>query len=359
MPGDYGYANARLRAMKSWLLTRADYEALLTRSGVDDLVTSLTDTAYGEEIESAMLHYAGVRCITEALRRNVARTFQKIHRFFEGGEPQRLVEILLGRWDLHNVKTVIRGQAVQTPSSQILEAVVPAGQLDNVALESLAQQPGLQAAVDLMMTQRLPLAHIVSAALRVYDGRENLPAVEVAIDRGYYAQVMAHLENGSDNVEMVRDMVQAEIDVPNLTTLFRLRRSRPPGESLADELPAWLIDAGALSERRWAQLAQATSTDDLVAALEGTRYQDPVQQGIAGGVPPTGMLGVQRTLERWLTHRGIAHLRGDPLSIAIAIGYIWSKTAEVTNLRVITYGLAEQLPKEIIRQDLTLTNREL
>lgn len=350
MPGDYGYANARLRAMKSRLLTRADYEALLARSGVDALVTSLTDTAYGDEIESAMLHCVGVHCITEALRRNVASTFQKVQGFMEEGEPRRLVEILLGRWDLHNVKTVIRGQAVQTPSSQMLEAVVPAGRLDNVALESLAQQPDLQAAVDLMMTQRLPLAHIVSVALREYDGRENLPAVEVAIDRGYYAQVMAHLQNGSENVRKVRNQMQAEIDVTNLSTLFRLRRGRPRGQSLADELPAWLIDAGALGKRHWTSLVQATATDDLISALEGTPYQDPVQQGIS-----KGMLGVQRALERWLIHHGIAHLRGDPLSIAIAIGYIWAKTAEVSNLRVIAYGLAERLPKDIIRQDLILS----
>jgi V/A-type H+-transporting ATPase subunit C len=349
MAGDYGYANARLRAMKSRLLTRADYEALLTRFGIDDLVTSLTDTAYGEEIESAMLHYRGVHCITEAVRRNVAGTFQKIQGFFEEGEPRRLVEILLGRWDLHNVKTVIRGQSAQTPSSQILQAVVPAGRLDNVALDSLAQQPGLQAAVDLMMTQRLPFAHIVSAALRVYDGRESLPAVELAIDRGYYVQVMARLQDESDDVTMVRKVMEAEIDVTNLTTLFRLRRSRPPGEPLVDELSAWLIDAGSLSELQWTRLARATSVDDLISALEGTPYQDPVEQGIAEGT-----LGVQRTLERWLIRRGIAHLRGDPLSIAIAIGYIWAKTVEVANLRVIAYGLAERRPKEIIRQDLIL-----
>jgi V/A-type H+-transporting ATPase subunit C len=357
MPGDYGYANARLRAMKSRLLTRADYEALLARPGVNDLIISFTDTVYGEDIESAMLHYSGVHCITEALRRNVARTFQRIRGFFEDGEPQRLVEILLGRWDLHNVKTVIRGQVVQAPSSQILEAIVPAGQLDTMALESLAQQPGLQAAVDLMMTQRLPLAHIVSAALRlgpgqalrVYDSREDLPALELAIDREYYAQVMAYLRDGSENVALVRDMVQAEIDMTNLTTLFRLRHGRPPGESLTHVLPAWLIEGGALSEGRWRRLAEVTSVDDLTSALEGTPYHGSVERGIA-----EGMLGAQRALEWWLARRGIAHLRGDPLSIAIAIGYTWAKTTEVINLRIIAYGLVERFAKDTIRQDLML-----
>ena len=48
------YGNARLRAMRSRLLSSADYARLMTTESVDGLVATLADTAYGPDLEAAL-----------------------------------------------------------------------------------------------------------------------------------------------------------------------------------------------------------------------------------------------------------------------------------------------------------------
>ena len=224
MPDDYGYANARLRAMWSRLLTTTEYEDLLALEDVEALISALTLTEYEEDIETAVLYASGVRCVVDALCQNTVRTFRRMRTFFETAEQQRLVSVLLSRWDLFNIKTIIRGQEARIPTAEILETVVPAGQLDEIALETLAGQPDLQATVDMMLTQRLPYAHPLAVAIHSYRGREDLAALELALERFHYRSNLTSLQGGSPNADLVRQVVETEIDTQNLSVFLRLWR---------------------------------------------------------------------------------------------------------------------------------------
>lgn len=346
MADDYGYANARLRAMWGRLLTTADYERLLARENVEAVIAVLSTTEYKEDVESAVLHATGVQCVAAALRLNTARTFQKVRGFFDAAEQQRLIQILLSRWDLFNLKTVIRGQIAQIPAADVLESVVPAGQLDMLALETLAKQPGLQAMAGLMLTQQLPYAHPLAIALHSYRGREDLAALELALTRYHYASILEALEGGSQHADLVRAMVDAEIDTLNLSVYLRLwRESQRTLEQMADS-KSWLIAGGTVGERRWKRLLVADSVDTIVKTLQATAYGRIVDGGLRNGATD-----IYRLLERHLTTQGVNMWYGDPLSISMAIGYMWAKVSEVTNLRLIAYAVAGELAREIVRME--------
>ena len=84
MPSGYGYGNARLRAMRSQLLTEADYRALLARANLEELITALADSPYQAEIEAVLVRMEGVRTLFEALRANLTHTLGQLRGFFEG-----------------------------------------------------------------------------------------------------------------------------------------------------------------------------------------------------------------------------------------------------------------------------------
>ena len=155
MPRGYGYGNARLRAMRSRLLTGRAYDALLDKATIEELINALAETPYREDVEAALVHTEGVRAVFEAVRANLTCTLRQIRRFYEA-RPLILVDLLFRRWDRHNLLAILRGQRQNAPTEQVLLTVVPVGQLDEVSLRELARQPGLRAVIDLMTTWRLP-----------------------------------------------------------------------------------------------------------------------------------------------------------------------------------------------------------
>ena len=93
MPHGYGYGNARLRAMRSRLFSRADYDDLLARADIEELISSLVKTPYQKDIETALIRVGKNRCVIEAVRLNFTRTLNQIRGFFEG-RPLALIDLL-------------------------------------------------------------------------------------------------------------------------------------------------------------------------------------------------------------------------------------------------------------------------
>ena len=103
---DYGYINARIRGMKSRLLDEPFFEKLMGEENIHSLMALLQGTEYGRPIEEARtLETSEISAIEEGIRRHLAETYSRIFGMV-GGAPKRLVGILLGRWDVYNIKTI-------------------------------------------------------------------------------------------------------------------------------------------------------------------------------------------------------------------------------------------------------------
>ncbi len=361
MPHGYGYGNARLRAKRSRLLTGADYNSLLAKTTVEELITALAETPYKENIEAALLRTEGVRCIYEAVRTHLVQTLLKIRHFFEG-EPQRLIDLLLRRWDRHNLLAILRGQSQEASAETVMSVIVPVGQLDPVALRELARQPGLRAALDLMTTWRLPYARVLRQ-LQARDGAlPDLDQLELALNRFHYASIMAALAGRDHNHRLVRSYFQVKIDLVNLATALRLvhlpnldllLRRRYQSE---DARPLLIEPGGYLSSDTLVRvIAEAGGIEAMVGALSTSRYGPALLAGWQRYQAGEGDLEVfERALERWQAERTVALFRHDPLSVAIPIAYIEAKQLEVVNLRLIAQGVAWGAKPEQIRPNLII-----
>ncbi len=218
--GDYDYANARLRALKSQLLTPSAYIELAALTRVDDLIARLAQSSYADEIRSALARFVGPRGVREACRLHLAGTYRRIRSFFDE-EGARLVEILLARWDLFNLKTILRGQETGARAEEILEALVPAGRLDESALQQLVRQADPRATVDLLRTWNVPYAPLAYRALSEFDSAREWSEFEATFDALFYQQLLSALAKGDENDELVKEFLTREIDAANLMTALR------------------------------------------------------------------------------------------------------------------------------------------
>jgi V/A-type H+-transporting ATPase subunit C len=361
MPTGYGYGNARLRAMHSRLLTKTDYDDLLARADIEELITTLTNTPYKEDIETALVWVGGVRCVFEALRTNLTRILWQIRSFFEG-PPQILIDLLLRRWDRHNLLTILRGQSQEASSEEVLSALVPVGQLDDVSLRELARQPGLRATLDLMTTWRLPYAHPLRQ-VRVRTGSTpDLDQLELALNRFHYTSLFEALGPGNGNKAILGDYLQSEVDLINIRTALRLVRSPElirlvlQRYHISNVRPLLIEPGGKIPINQIVELvAGANELEAVVHGLVGTRYGAAMQAGWQRyQAEKDGLAPLERALERWQVEYAIKMFTNRPLSIAVPIGYLSSKETEIANLRLIAQAVALNMNRERVWQHLII-----
>lgn len=361
MPHGYGYGNTRLRAMRSRFLTEADYSSLLAKTTVEELITGLTATPYKSDIEAALVRSMDVRCVDEALQTNLTRTLSRLREFYEG-QPRGLIDLLLYRWDRHNLLTLLRGQSQHVSPEEILPALVPVGRFDLGALRELARQPNLQAMVDLLATWRLPYAEVLHRVRAHTGDGAVLDQLELALNRSHYASIRAELKPRGRNDRIALDYFQTEIDLVNLGMVLYLAH-RPEIIPLlqrryqVDDIRSFLVEPGGhLPPRQLADLfAGGGSLEGVVRGLSGTRYRAALEAGWRRYQAGEGDLEViERELERYQAEEIKAMFGRDPLSLSIPIGYIGCKWLEITNLRLVAQAVALNLKRDEVRRDLIM-----
>ena len=359
MPSDFGYANARIRALKACLLGPQAYDALIAGASIEALLQMLVRAAYKEDIEAALVRYEGIQCLAYAVRRNLARTVGALRRFF-ADRPRELIELLVARWDLFNLIAILRGQARGVAAEEILGVLVPAGALTEPELRELVKQPTIQASSELMLTWRLPFAAPLAEALRV--SGSDLAGVESRLYQIRFRDPLSCL-GGDTNDDLVREMLETEIDVVNLSLLIRLSQlgkrtgATAPGSKSLD-LREMLIPGGSLPLNLLAELTEAAGLEAMIGRLADVPYGHALRGRLERYRQSGDATALERALEKLLALKGIRMFHQDPLTIGIAIGYLWAKTTEIANLRFIAQAKELGWQADTIRGELFWWGRE-
>jgi V/A-type H+-transporting ATPase subunit C len=345
---DYGYVNARIRGMKSRLLDRRTLDDMVFQPDLESLISSLEKTPYKEDIIEAKVLYQGVLCIEYALRKNFTKTFRKILDFAKNSEAERYIRIFLHRWDVQNIKTILRGKNVHVTNDEIMECLVPAGELDEVTLIELVKQPDVRAVIDLLATWGIAYAKPLTEKFHEYSEKGDLAVLECALDKYYFFESLETVQSPSYNTILIQNILATEIDVVNIKTVLRMVRDHVDIE----ESRKYLIEGGReLPLDTLNQLITLHSVEEVIKKLENTSYcflADVPESAIK-----TQKISVmEKALEKYLVRKGVSVFLGDPLSVASVIGYFWAKYNEITNLRIISRCKTVDLPDEQLKEEL-------
>jgi V/A-type H+-transporting ATPase subunit C len=345
---DYGYVNARIRGMKSRLLDRRTLDDMVFQPDLESLISSLEKTPYKEDIIEAKVLYQGVLCIEYALRKNFTKTFRKILDFAKNSEAERYIRIFLHRWDVQNIKTILRGKNVHVTNDEIMECLVPAGELDEVTLIELVKQPDVRAVIDLLATWGIAYAKPLTEKFHEYSEKGDLAVLECALDKYYFFESLETVQSPSYNTILIQNILATEIDVVNIKTVLRMVRDHVDIE----ESRKYLIEGGReLPLDTLNQLITLHSVEEVIKKLENTSYR--FLADVPESAIKTQKISVmEKALEKYLVRKGVSVFLGDPLSVASVIGYFWAKYNEITNLRIISRCKTVDLPDEQLKEEL-------
>lgn len=345
---DWGYINARMRGMKSHLLDKHALDNLVLQPDLESLIAELEKTPYKDDIIEARVQYSGVLCIEYALRKNFTRTFRKILKYVREDEAERFITIFLHRWDVQNIKTILRGKNIHITNEEILDCLVPAGELDEATLIELVRQPDVRAVIDMLATWRIVYAKPLTEEYPAFAKSGDLALLECALDEFYYAEALEQVKAPSYNNGLIRNILSLEIDVVNLRTILRMIRDHIDPE----EAKKFLISGGKeFNDRELDHLLTLHSIEEVVEELKTTPYRF-LSEIPAPAVRTQKISVIEKQLEKFLVQKGVGAFLGDPLSVASVIGYFWAKYNEITNIRIISRCKTADFSVEQLKEEL-------
>jgi V/A-type H+-transporting ATPase subunit C len=345
---DYGYCNARVRGMRSRLLSQAFFDQLIEARDMKAIIQMLANTEYGPDLEQTLLHGQTFSQVDEALKNNMVRMIRKVLGFVNG-EADLLVTTLLGRWDLFNIKTIIRGKHMHLTEEEISDSLIAAGQLRPVELRALTQAEDVRAVVDILSTWGLPYGVPLRDAMPRYVATGELSVLELALDRYYTGWAWERLKGYRQNYKLARDVLGVQTDATNLLSVFRLLKADVEGVEVSSFfLPGGLV----INERMFIELAGMSDIDEVLDRLRPTPYGKALGEASMAFLESNSVATLERVLEDYVMRKAIGSWHGDPLGAGVIISYLWAKENEVTNLRIIVKGNSVGMPADRMRREL-------
>jgi V/A-type H+-transporting ATPase subunit C len=340
---DFPYINARVRAMRSRLLPMARLEELLGTATMDAFLQGLATTPYGPDLQEALTRSQGLRAVDEALAHNLRQATRAILGFADGG-ARTLIQVILLRWDLANLRVIARGKHAGRPAEEIVAALLPAGTLGDVVLKEMAGYPDLTALAGTLETLDHPLAAAMARGVAAYTTNRDLMALELHLDRGYAEYGLQQTRGRAGDLTVLRSILQAEIDVANVKTAMKLAGA---GGLPEERRLAFYIAGGAVVTQPL--FLGLSSPQTRAAAWERLRVHGfPVKE------LPSDLVAFERELDLYIARKLRARYLGDPLGLDIVIGYLAMKSSEVANLRLIARGKLLGLPREAVRREMVV-----
>ncbi|WP_445474690.1 V-type ATP synthase subunit C [Methanococcoides methylutens] len=337
---NYAYVTARVRAMKSNLLPKETYPRLMNM-GVDEITRFIEESQYKQDVDELARVYDGVDLFEHALNRNLGVTFTKIINISEG-ELNYLISEYLRKYDIWSIKTILRGKYCNASLEEINDNLVAAGQLSYTFLSSLAEKESYESVIDALSgTDYYPI-------LKGYDGT-NLSAIENQLDKEYYNGMFQAIgKPGSNDRKLFSKFIRTEIDIKNLSTLFRLKKAGVSEDEIAD----LILDGGLHLSMKEIEKLLPLPFNEFINSLEKYPYWEDISGIVNAEMDSLVDLEAQLTRHSIRSAASFSHMY--PLSIVPIMDYVLNKKNEVNNLRIILRGKAANLDEEIIRNQLVI-----
>lgn len=333
MPSDFGYINARVRGLKAKLLGDEFYAAALGDSDFGAFMSSFSQTAYSREADEAQARYGSeLRAVDDALARNFYTTTRSLLNVADG-LPERLLQILLLRYDLGNLKTIARAKSAGRDPEEIEAGLLPAGELKPAVLETIAQASDLPAAAQVVAAAGHPLSGVFTRAVAKFSSDDDLYDLELTLDRAYYQFIAEAARKGGFPADF-RRYIKREIDATNIRTALKLRDA----EGVDSE--ALFIKGGKEVQRSVFDAFMGGDTQ----ALASTSFAEVGEAETLSGAEEA----VRESLDR---NARQLYFR-DPLGVGVVLHYLRLKENETARLRLLARGKFYGVPRNRLEQEL-------
>ncbi len=345
--GNYSYATARVKAKRSKLIPADAYPKLMLMD-MPQITQFMMDAGYRREVDELSGKYTGADLVEYALNRNLATSFQGVLKMTTGMLHESIGRYL-ARWDVNNIKTVLRGNLWNAPPSEIMESVVPAGAFDEEFFAALAQKESVEETLEGL--DGTPFHEALMEAYPEYRESRKLAVLETALEKSYYDALLESLGTGREADELLSRFIRSRIDLGNMETLFRMKYRGMD----AQQVRPYMLEGGEQTHGRMLREAmEATDMDGLLDACRRLSFYAAIKDAAIKAGAQGSLNPVAHELESIFLRISRDFSYRYPLSILPILDYMIRKENEVRNLRAIARGKEHGIEKTEIESMLLL-----
>lgn len=262
------------------------------------------------------------------------------------GTARDLLVYWVRRFELSNLKAIIRGKMTAQPVDTIRDQLISLGQFATLPIEDLLRTDDV--AELLRRLEETPYIDIARQARRVYEEQQQLFALDAAIDRRYLAGVSKRAKSvGPSGGEALRTLIGVSTDRINLSWLLRYRFAYhlSPAESYYLLVPAGYR----LSTTLLRELAQLGSIEEVVS-----HCPPAVRQLIDGLATATD---IDRALEQEIMRIAALTLHHTIFNLARAFAYLVLRMRDLNQIYAILKGKRLSIEPALISEATGLALR--
>jgi V/A-type H+-transporting ATPase subunit C len=339
----YAFINARIGAMRSYLLGPPQIRSMLEAPNLEDALSFLK-TTYGGEL--AKLTSPSLRDIENILTMSLVHDYEKLTKSVVG-LPRAFLEQYAKRLEIISLKTIIIMKLSKVKVEEYPWVLYRT--ITKETVDKLLQMETIEELVE--MLKLTEYYDVLKKALAAHREDSNPYPFIVALDTYIYSrlgEIMGKMK-GRDK-EVVRRLIGVEIDFKNLMAALRLMGT--------DEALAWesLIPYRyGLKDEHLRDVINLRSISELPAQLVDTKYRDIVTQGIREYENTGSLHGLEKEFQRHIFKLYRAIFYGDRFHIGLPIAYLNLKENEIRNIMAILKGKESGLPIEKVEETVLIS----
>ncbi|MCF2136582.1 MAG: V-type ATPase subunit [Candidatus Thorarchaeota archaeon] len=346
---EYAFINARIRGLKSRLLTVGDYERMLQAGGYSEFLKLLMGTSYGPIISRE--HIPG-EIYPDELSLILSKYFAEVSHAIASslsGKIREFSETYMNMFLAESIKSILRGLHVNLDKDEILRFAVPTTPEEAALFERLVDMGTVDRMID-----ELPFADMKLALLTrlpAYDKYNSTAPLEVALEE-WYLHTMHHVlsEFSLSEHRKVILALETRVAMRNLLTAVRALHFGLSEDILEVSLIRFTPAVNRLND----SIKTKTNWKDVFALFDGTKYATLVGHLSRIYTEGEDLSEVELAVEDYLAQDIRKQMVGYPFHLGVIFGFLTLKYYEVRNIRSIAVGIERGEPAETIRRMINI-----
>lgn len=339
----YAYVNARIRAMKSYLLKTAEMKSLLEATSVEDALSFLKGTYYEKYLTD--IETPSLLLIEEALVKSFTNDYDRLIRYLHK-QPREFLSEMGKKFEIDAIKTIVRIKAADIKEKY---PIIPFGKIDHVLVESLMEIEMLEEMEGIL--KDLEYAPIIRDTVPKFREKGDAYPIETALDSYVYSKITTSMEKLSNqDKKMAKQFIGLEIDGRNLINVLRCRGLEE--EEIFDYLIPYRYQ---LSDVLLNACFSAENIDIIPSELSSTKYADIVSKAVSKFKETGSLHPFELGFKELILGLSKSVFSGYPFHIGTILGYLNLKENEIRTILTILITKEVKLPPSEVENLILLT----
>jgi V/A-type H+/Na+-transporting ATPase subunit C len=341
----YAASNARMRGLRTRLISENVWQQLLATENLGGAVEILLQTDYHEEV----FEYGRGGTLELIERRLTGRAAQNCRKVMSltSGPVRNLFFVWWQHFELENLKTIFRSVEQHVAPEVTKRLLIPLGELTTLPWDSLMQEQSVSSLVE-----RLTGTHYINPlrnAFAAYQRENSLFPLEIALDVRYYRDIASGVRKlqGEERVDAQR-IFGTRLDILNILWAYRHRIFY--GLSVEEIVNYTLWQTFRTDMLLVREIALGAAPSDILRRVWGNAINLDLIE--SAGNDFQMMPKLELTLERFWRSIAVNEMGGYPFKLGSIIGYLVLEESEIRDLVTLLEGKGMDWSAERIRQNL-------